>query len=95
MSIFDFPLFFIYIVDMGTTAKKTYNFPVVIEKDENGYFAFVPQIQGCYSQGGTYEEVMKNVREALDACLLDITENSKEISFGKSIVSLANLEVAV
>jgi predicted RNase H-like HicB family nuclease len=27
--------------------------PVVIEKDADGYFAYCPQLQGCYTQGDT------------------------------------------
>jgi len=38
---------------------------VVIEKDSDGYFAFCPTIQGCYSQGNTYEEAIINIKDAL------------------------------
>ncbi len=31
----------------------TYKFSVVIEKDRDGYFAFCPELQGCYTQGDT------------------------------------------
>ncbi len=36
----------------------------VIEKDENGYFAFVPFLKflkGCVSQGKSYEEALRNI----------------------------------
>ena len=36
-----------------------HRFTVVIERDEEGYFAFCPELQGCYTQGKTYEEVLK------------------------------------
>jgi len=39
--------------------------PVIVEKDEDGYFAYCPQLQGCYTQGETYEEVMDNIRDAI------------------------------
>lgn len=38
----------------------------IIEKDEYGYFAYVPQLQGCVSQGNTYEEALSNIREAME-----------------------------
>jgi len=38
---------------------KTYRFSIVIEKDEEGYFTFCPELQGCYTQGDTYEEVLE------------------------------------
>jgi predicted RNase H-like HicB family nuclease len=44
---------------------KSYQISVVIEKDEDGYFAFSPELQGCYTQGDTYEEVVNNVRDAI------------------------------
>ncbi len=37
----------------------------VIEKDENGYFAFVPILKGCVSQGKSYEEALRNIKEAI------------------------------
>jgi len=39
--------------------------PVVIEKDADGYFAYCPSLQGCYTQGDTYEEVIKNIKDAI------------------------------
>ena len=39
--------------------------PVVIEKDADGYFAYCPQLQGCYTQGDTYEETLENIRDAI------------------------------
>jgi predicted RNase H-like HicB family nuclease len=35
-----------------------YHFSVLIEKDKEGYFALCPELQGCYTQGDTYEEVL-------------------------------------
>jgi hypothetical protein len=32
-------------------AMKNYRFPVVVERNEEGYFAFCPELQGCYTQG--------------------------------------------
>ena len=44
---------------------KHYNFPIVIEHDKDGYFAFCPEFQGCYTQGDTYEEVVKNIKDVI------------------------------
>lgn len=41
---------------------KQYDFPIIIEQDDDGYFATRPELQGCYSQGETYEEAMANVK---------------------------------
>jgi len=48
----------------------TKEFVVFIEKDEDGKFiAEVPDLKGCYAQGDTPEEAMKNIREVIGMCL--------------------------
>jgi predicted RNase H-like HicB family nuclease len=48
---------------------------VVHEAEEGGYWAEVPAIPGCATQGETLEELMANVREAVEACLsVDVKE---------------------
>ena len=42
-----------------------YHISVVVEKDKDGYFAFSPDLQGCYTQGESYEEVIENIRDAI------------------------------
>ena len=42
-----------------------YKYSVMIERDEDGmYIASAPAIRGCYAQGKTYPEAMKNIRDA-------------------------------
>ena len=46
------------------------NLKVVIEKGEDGYYvASVPALKGCWSQGKTCNEGLKNVREAVELYL--------------------------
>jgi len=42
---------------------------VVHEAEEGGYWAEVPAIPGCASQGDNMEELMVNLREAIEGCL--------------------------
>jgi len=42
---------------------------VVHEAEEGGYWAEVPAIPGCATQGETMEELMANVHEAIEGCL--------------------------
>jgi len=43
-----------------------YKFTVVVERDEDDfYIASVPLLQGCYTQGTTYEEAMENIKDAI------------------------------
>ncbi len=41
----------------------------VIEKDEFGYFSYAPALEGCVSQGNSYEEAIKNIKEAVELYL--------------------------
>jgi len=42
---------------------------VVHEAEEGGYWAEVPAIPGCATQGETFEELLKNLYEAVEGCL--------------------------
>jgi predicted RNase H-like HicB family nuclease len=53
-------------------------FYVIIERDEDGYYVGeVPQLQACYSQGETIDELMVNMKEVIELCLE--TENDEQI----------------
>jgi len=45
---------------------------VIHEAEEGGYWAEVPAIPGCVSQGETMDELMRNIREAIEGCLADL-----------------------
>lgn len=42
---------------------------VVHEAEEGGFWAEVPAIPGCATQGETFEELLKNLYEAAEGCL--------------------------
>ena len=42
---------------------------VVHDAEEGGFWAEVPAIPGCASQGETLDELMKNLHEAIEGCL--------------------------
>ncbi len=71
-----------------------YKFSVVVEKDIDGYFAFCPELQGCYTQGDTYEEVLENIKDAIRLHIEDRIQGGEEILQADS-VSLTMMEVAV
>ena len=73
---------------------NVYKFSVVVEKDSEGYFAFSPELQGCYTQGDTYEEVLGNIKDAIRLHIEDRIESGEEIPQAES-VSLTLMEVAV
>ncbi|HHT9133764.1 MAG TPA: type II toxin-antitoxin system HicB family antitoxin [Candidatus Avalokitesvara rifleensis] len=56
-------------------------FTVVIEKGEDGYFiGSVPEIKGCHSQGKTIDDLMKNIKEAIELCL-EVEGESEPLEF--------------
>lgn len=45
-------------------------FHVIVEQDQDGmYIGRVPELRGCLSQGETLDELMKNIKEAIELCL--------------------------
>jgi predicted RNase H-like HicB family nuclease len=80
--------------EIVSAKSRVYRFSVVIEKDKDGYFAFTPELQGCYSQGDTYEEVIENIRDAIVLHVEDRLESGEEVPQSES-VSLTSLEVTV
>ena len=47
-----------------------HSFTVLVhEAEEGGYWAEVPELPGCVSQGETLDELRRNVAEAIDLCL--------------------------
>ena len=62
---------------------------IVHEAEEGGYWAEVPSIPGCATQGDTYEELEANLREAIEGCL------SVDISSIQMSATDRLLEVAV
>lgn len=72
---------------------KTYNFPIVVEHDKDGYVASCPTLQGCYTQGATYEEVIANIKDAIKLHLED--RQSVQEATEVDNVSLATVQVAV
>ncbi len=71
-----------------------FKFSVVIEKDREGYFAFCPELQGCYTQGDTYEEVLENIKDAIRLHVDDRIASGEDIPQSES-VSLTLMEVSV
>ncbi|HLC36623.1 MAG TPA: type II toxin-antitoxin system HicB family antitoxin [archaeon] len=44
------------------------------------FFASVPELPGCYSQGDSIRELKENIKEAIEAYLEAITEKEKPVS---------------
>ena len=68
--------------------------PVVIEADEDGYFVSCPSVQGCDSQGETYEKAVENIKDAINLHIQDRLALGEDIPEPIS-VSLSLVEIAV
>lgn len=42
---------------------------VILHKEDDGYWAEVPALKGCFSQGDTVEEALENIKEAVNGWL--------------------------
>lgn len=72
---------------------KNITLPIVIEGDADGYFVSCPALQGCYSQGDTYEEAIANIKDAVRLQIEDRIADGEEIP--EVSVSLSTVEIAV
>ena len=61
---------------------------VVHEAEEGGFWAEVPAIPGCATQGETFEELLENLYEAVEGCL-SIDPDSIQTGKGDRIVEIA------
>lgn len=76
-----------------SSSMKNITLPIVVEADADGYFVSCPALQGCYSQGETYEEAVENIKDAIRLHIEDRIADGEEIP--QVSVSLSTVEVAV
>jgi predicted RNase H-like HicB family nuclease len=70
-----------------------YEFDVVIVEDESGgYIAFVPALPGCHTQGDTLEELIRNVREAIELYIETLTEEEKRDFLRQKVVGIQKVK---
>ncbi|MDP3726413.1 MAG: type II toxin-antitoxin system HicB family antitoxin [bacterium] len=71
------------------TKIRNKQFPVMVERDEDGFYIIeCPLLRGCFTQGKTLDEALKNIREVIELCLeekenqkIAQSYNPKELSF--------------
>ena len=71
-----------------------YKANIIIEKDEDGYYASCPELPGCQSQGDSLEEVRENIKEAIELYLETLSKLEKQVLLNKEIITMT-LEVQV
>ncbi|MCE0522964.1 MAG: type II toxin-antitoxin system HicB family antitoxin [Methylacidiphilales bacterium] len=60
-------------------------YAIVIEKSENGFGAFVPDLPGCIAVGGTIGETEKLIKEAIELHLEGMREDGVPIPEASSL----------
>ena len=61
---------------------------VVHEDEEGGYWAEVPSIPGCATQGDTFEELLENIYEAIEGCI-SVDVNTIEFNENVRVMEIA------
>jgi predicted RNase H-like HicB family nuclease len=61
---------------------------IVHKAEEGGFWAEVPSIPGCATQGETMDELRFNLKEAIEGCLSVPVEPSSEFA-GDQVIKLA------
>ncbi len=72
----------------------SYKVSVVIQKDEYGYYAYCPELEGCQTQGDSLEEVLNNIKEAIELYLETLSKDEIKNLLSKEILT-TSLEVQV
>ncbi len=76
--------------------QKKYNFPVIIEKDENGVFiATVPSLRGCHTQAKTLVTLYKRIEEVISLCLEVEKDILKEKISTSKFIGVQNFEFSI
>jgi predicted RNase H-like HicB family nuclease len=74
---------------------KNLRLQVVVEVDEDGkYVAECPALQGCYTQGDTFEEALENIQDVVQMCLEEIEEEQRQLDLRyPEVIALKYIEV--
>jgi antitoxin HicB len=59
---------------------------VVHSAEEGGYWVDVPSLPGCFSQGETIDEAMKNAREAIELHIQGLKDDGQEVPKEEGLV---------
>lgn len=60
------------------------------------YVASCPSLQGCYTQGDTFEEAMRNIRDVIVMCLGELREEKRIIDLRyPEVIGIRQIEVTV
>lgn len=61
---------------------------IIHQAEEGGFWAEVPAIPGCATQGDTFAELLQNIYEAVEGCL-SVDESNIELDSNSQILEIA------
>ena len=64
-----------------------YKASVVVEHDQNGFYAYCPELRGCQTQGDSLDEVLANIREAIELYLETLSDDEKKDLLSQEILT--------
>lgn len=74
---------------------KTLKFTAIIEGDEDGYYAYCPELRGCQTQGDTIDAAMAHLREAAELYVETLSpEEVAALAAGTKTILSTSLEVS-
>ena len=85
-------LLYIYTLKGDRKLNIPYKVNVIIEKDEYGYYAYCPELEGCQTQGDSLEEVLSNIREAIELYLGTLSKDEIKTFLSKEILTTSLVE---
>jgi len=65
---------------------------IIMENETGGYVAFVPALPGCHTQGETLQELLENVKEAIELYLETLTEEEKKELLRQRVVGIQKVK---
>jgi predicted RNase H-like HicB family nuclease len=60
---------------------------IVHQADEGGYWAEVPALPGCITEGDTWDELIDNLQDAIEGWL-EVANNSQEIGTEEQVIEI-------
>ncbi len=75
--------------------RNSHQLPIIVEKDEDGFYVVeCPIFSGCYTQGKTLDQALKNIREVIELCLEEKENQEILKSFHPQEISFHTLTYA-
>jgi predicted RNase H-like HicB family nuclease len=68
---------------------------IFYEAEEGGYWAKVPTLPGCYSQGETFEETRINIKEAIENHIAALKEDGQKVPMERGQIISSRIAVSV